>query len=179
MPKGDTAIESAGKGLLPGGALVLAVLAVLGFAAARQIDPAAVVRQPAPPPASEPVPAPVPSSEPAWNPARVATDPTMPVLDPLARRTLEDPARITRSGEYTLQIAVACRKETALGLLERANSAADLYVLPATSQGQECYRFCWGTFDTREQAARAVLPSSLKAADLGTPGPRRIHELTP
>ncbi len=180
MPRGAGPSERIDRpSLVPGGALVLAVLALLLFAAARQVDSAAVASEhrPASPPAAR-APDPAPTAEPAWNPARVVAD-EKAVLDPLSRRTLEDPVRIARDGEFTLQIAFNCSRETALRLLERAASERELYVLPAVAQGGDCYRFCWGAYDRKERATSAVLPESLKSAGLGAPSARRIHELIP
>ena len=174
MPRGDGPTDRAAhgdrRGLLPGGGLVGAVVAVLLFAAARQIDE----RRP-----QAAVTIPVERPEPAPRSDAADTAHSETVLDPLSRRTLEDPVRLARAGSFTLQIAVACRKDTALRLLERAGTSADLYVLPALSGGQECYRFCWGAFDGRDPAVHATLPSNLRSPDLGNPTPRRIADLTP
>jgi len=178
----DNAPSELWRQVLSGGGLVLAVAAVLIFAAVRQTDDvaprtAASRAQAAPPAATSPPPmgdAVVEPTPPAERPL------SSPVLDPLSRRTLEDPGRIGRSaGEWTLQIAVACRKESAHRLLDRAGKEEALFVLPAVSKGQECYRFCWGIFDSKDAAARATPPASLRGREFGAPAPRRIEELRP
>jgi septal ring-binding cell division protein DamX len=103
-----------------------------------------------------------------------------PVLDPIARRTLEDPMRLRKSaGRYTAQVAFVCKRESAERLLERAGGAPDVFVLPEAREGQDCFRFCWGTFASREEAlAAAGLPAALRDG-LGKPDAKRIAELLP
>jgi hypothetical protein len=162
---GEDAPSELWRQVLSGGGLVLAVAAVLIFAAVRQSPP-----PPAPLSRIEPPPA----AEAAVEPLRA------PVLDPLSRRTLEDPGRIGRSaGDWTLQIAMACQKESAHRLLDRAGGEVDLFVLPATLKGQECFRFCWGIFDSRDAAARATPPASLRGREFGAPAPRRVEDVRP
>ncbi len=193
------------KPLFGGGVLVVSVGAILVLGAFLEVPPASIV---APTPTSsrgssdptplqssvrrsgpasglarlEPVPA--RAAEPVGLPSVPADSRSGPsgnrvVLDPLSRRTLEDPVRLSRGGfSHTLQIAVACRKENAEALLKRAGDSERLYVLPAAVGGQECFRFCWGSYHNREEAARAEadLPAAIRTS-LGRPAPRRIDEV--
>ena len=165
-----------------GGGLVAVVAGILFLGAVHETPraPAASAWETLAPAPLAPVPAPssvetAPRDEAQEPPAASPT-----ALDPLSRRTLEDPIRLARSsGTFTLQIAVACRRETASRILERASRSAELFVLPATVGGQECFRFCWGTYASRDEAVKAAdLPAALRAG-MERPGVRRIDEVEP
>jgi len=167
-----------------GGGLVAIVVAILLMGAlhetARTPDAARSeleARGDVPPPAPELVPESLISAPPE-APQDLAL--ARSALDPLSRRTLEDPIRLARSsGTFTLQIAVACRKETASRILNRATSSERLFVLPATVRDQECFRFCWGSYATLLEARKAAdLPAALRAG-LNRPTARRIDEVGP
>lgn len=163
---------------LSGGGLILGVGAVLLFSAIRQTESGPTASLP-PRSAERPAPVSVPAlPDPPPDAGRI--EPIEPVLDPLSRRTLEDPGRLARSAaSWTLQLAVVCRKETAHRLLDRAAGIPDLFVLPAIANGQECFRFCWGTFDSREAAIRAGRPAALRGPDFDEPTARRMREVAP
>ena len=120
---------------LAGGGLVLAVAAVLIAAAVLEVPeaPAHPASAPAELAAATPAPdvkwqplttplseipiAPVPAPDPA--PAGVET----PSEDPLSRRVLDDPARLHAArGQFTAQLAFACRRDTAERFLARSRS---------------------------------------------------------
>ncbi len=165
--------------IVSGGGLLAAVLAIVVLGAVRE-TPEAPARPASPvvraellnaPPSPAPARAPAPASE-------ASSD--LRSLDPLALRTLKDPTRLARSsGSFTLQLAVACRTETASRVLQRAGGSDRLYVLPATVKDQECYRLCWGSYPSREEALKAAdLPAAL-CASIDRPSARRIEELKP
>jgi len=114
------------------------------------------------------------------SPPAAAASGDEPVLDPIARRTLEDPMRLRKSsGRFTAQLAFVCKRESAERLLERAGGSAEVFVLPEARDGQDCFRFCWGAFGSREEAAAAAgLPAPLRDG-LGRPDAKRIAELLP
>lgn len=103
-----------------------------------------------------------------------------PVPDLLGPRTPDDRGRLAQSGgRWTLQLAVACKPETAERLVERAGPSDRLYVLPASIEGSPCLRICWGSYASREQAALAEtgLPRRLRA-ELDRPAPRPVADVT-
>jgi hypothetical protein len=166
--------------ILAGGGLVAAVGVILLLGAILELPSA----PPAPAPAvahealtsidGDAEPGPSFPSEPGPMPA------PEPVLDPLSRRTLEDPARLLRSADgFTLQVAVVCRRDNAQRLLDRAGASTSLYVLPLAMNGEECFRLCWGTYPSRAEAARAAdLPAELRPSG-ASPTVRSIREAVP
>jgi hypothetical protein len=76
---------------------------------------------------------------------------------------------------WTLQLLVACRRDTVDALVASAGPDPDLRVSPVTHQGRPCWRVCWGSFATREAAEAAAPPPAL--AGLGPPSPRPLAEL--
>ncbi len=98
----------------------------------------------------------------------------------LAERARTDVARLSRFPDrYTAQLAVACRLSNVERLLRESRGSSSFYVLPAVVAGRACFRICWGTYASREEAARAAdLPGALRAAE---PRPRavRVAEVLP
>lgn len=155
--------------LVSGGGLFAAVLAILIFGATRETAEA--------PPAAAP-----PRATLAVTPSAPPPAPSIPPQaspDSLEARSQDDPPRLARSdGAWTLQLAVACKRETADRLVERASGSLRLYVLPATLKEQECFRLCWGAYRSRDEAQNAQdLPAGLRAGLV--PEPRMIRELLP
>jgi septal ring-binding cell division protein DamX len=62
-------------------------------------------------------------------------------------RTLAPGAR-TR---FSLQLLTACAPETVQKAVG-ATGGTELFILPVTLQGRNCYRVCWGVYDTRQTA---------------------------
>jgi len=85
----------------------------------------------------------------------------------LASRSTGDLTRLGQSsGRYTAQLVVACKPETVARLIEAAHGAKSLYVLPAQVKGQACFRVCWGSYGTQDDAAKAAdLPAALRSAE--------------
>jgi septal ring-binding cell division protein DamX len=139
-----------------------AVLAILGVGAVLSTDPPRESRAPipaaTPPPRAEPLP-----EAPA---APVAVPEPAPPSD-LASRAAEDLRRLGQSaGRYTAQLVVACKPETVERLVAASGGASELYVLPAQVKGSACFRVCWGSYMTSDEASRAAdLPAALRTAD--------------
>jgi hypothetical protein len=59
-----------------------------------------------------------------------------------------------KPGSFTIQLLVACSTET-LQKAAGAVSAQEWFVVPARYKGKECFRICWGVFES-EAAAKAA-----------------------
>jgi septal ring-binding cell division protein DamX len=121
-------------------------------------EPAAPWDSPEPSPPQPPIESPAPS---------------------LAERAVADAARLPDAGgAWTAQLVVGCRPETVLRMIAASGGAADLYVLPAELNGASCFRVCWGTYATRDDAAAAAdLPAALRGSD--KPRPAEIAKVLP
>ena len=66
-------------------------------------------------------------------------------------------ASVLKSGKgaYTVQLMVACVDETVQKAVS-AVTADELYILPARYSGRDCYRLCWGVYDSQAKANGAV-----------------------
>ena len=62
-----------------------------------------------------------------------------------------------------MQILVACSPETVQKAVQNAGSP-ELFIVPVNYQGRECYRLCWGLFESGARAASEVhkLPEYLR-----------------
>lgn len=113
-----------------------------------------------PAPTTAPVAAPTaaPTAPPATVPA-----PTGPVSLTQARvlmrqgqltsaaRGFVSSVKAAPSGTLSVQLLVACAPET----VQKAASAVDspeLYILPVNYQGRDCFRLCWGLYDSQAKA---------------------------
>jgi hypothetical protein len=76
------------------------------------------------------------------------------------RRFAED---LKATKGYSIEIIVACSEETLKKMIENVG-ASELYILPISLKGNDCYRVCWGHYDSEAGALRAVssLPSYLR-----------------
>jgi septal ring-binding cell division protein DamX len=161
------------RALLPGALLVAAVLLILGAGFVLSTDAPKENRQaPGPPPPAATMPLPVPDVEAPAEAPRTVEEPAVkePVPEPipeLSRRSADDLTRLGQSsGRYTAQLVVACKPETVDRLIAAAHGAKSLYVLPAQVKGQACFRVCWGSYGTQDDAARAAdLPAALRSAE--------------
>jgi septal ring-binding cell division protein DamX len=79
---------------------------------------------------------------------------------------------------YTAQLLTACSPDN----VQKAASAggSELFILPVSVKGQSCYRVCWGLFDGRTEAERALasLPSYFRQSGV-RPRLSSIAELAP
>ena len=83
--------------------------------------------------------------------------------DGLARRAVMDPRRLADSaGGWTLQFMFTCLPETAEQVVHGVGSDSRLHLLPMLQDDQPCFRICWGSYTTRDQAlAAADIPAVL------------------
>ena len=158
------ASESKESGLLPGAVLVGAVLAILAVGMVLSTD----APRESPPVRTAALPSALP--EPEAAPPEVEEDvepPPAPAADDLASRMTADLRRLGQtSGRYTAQLAVACKAETVERLVASSGGSDELYVLPAEVKGAACYRVCWGSYASADEAARTEdLPASLRSSD--------------
>lgn len=150
-----------------------------GGAAATPEQPATDV--PSAPPGTPPEPVPTPGKTPASTPP--AAQPSAPVETPAGSPRLKEPGGSegapdafqagdyagaatlwarqlgsAPSGSHTLQVLVACREGTLGRIPDPVAASPDLVVLPATVDGQTCYRLGWGVYPSRA-AAEAAIPN--------------------
>jgi septal ring-binding cell division protein DamX len=168
-----TEAAGAGKGFASSALLVAAVLAIVAAGTLLKAPPPPA--EPARPIAAEPSPLPLgsairPEPPPTVPAPRVVTNPPPPA-DPLtlklAKRAKEDCARLAAArGRFTAQLLVACRAETVDRLLDIASESMKLYVLPTTVRDDACFRVCFGTYGTSQEASIAAdLPKALRGKD--------------
>jgi septal ring-binding cell division protein DamX len=97
--------------------------------------------------------------------------PGEPIADPLvarlAARAEDDSARLAKArGRWTAQLLVACKPETVDRLLANAGGTGGLFVLPAQVKEEPCFRVCFGTYASAQEAAAASgLPKALRGKD--------------
>jgi septal ring-binding cell division protein DamX len=141
---------------------------------------------PAPTPISTPraTPAPRPTATPRPTPAPAAPAGDAHAL--LAQGVLPDAARAfaaalapAAQGRFTLQVLVACAPENVQKAVS-AVSATELLVLPVNLKGRDCYRLCWGVYDSRSAAEAALgrLPSYFRQGGV-SPRVSLLVELLP
>ena len=113
-----------------------------------------------PPPRRVPKPAPPAAPGPASQPAGPASAGEARAL--LRQGALPDAARAFAASlasgprsRFSLQVLVACAPEN----VEKAIAAVprdELFIVPVSVKGKECYRVCWGTYDSRPAAEAAL-----------------------
>ncbi len=175
------------------GLLLVAVVAVLLFAAVRRTDepfgdPAAGVAaldmetEEAFDPAGMPEPSgspPEPEATPQTSAPGGGPSGDGSGAGTLAARVMEDRERISRGGGgFTVQLMVACSPETVHRMVSLSGGSKDLYVLPTMYEGRSCYRLCWGTYGTRDAADRATVPAPVRS-EVGKTFVQSIPELQP
>jgi hypothetical protein len=153
---------------------------------------------PAPPPSATPTPAPrpTPSATPAARPTPPVT-PTPAARTPSATGGTGEARALLRqgalsqaakgfasalapgaAGRFSLQLLAACAPDT----VQKAVSAAgadELFILPVSVKGRECYRVCWGVYDTREAAEAATREVPAYFRQGGTPRLQPLADLLP
>jgi len=102
----------------------------------------------------------------------------MGAMDRLAERTASDLERMAgESRAWTSQLAVLCDTARVESLLASANQSRSLHLLPTYVDDRSCFRICWGTYDSRDQAVAASdLPPQLRSA-FPDPFPRQRDEV--
>lgn len=88
-----------------------------------------------------------------------------PEYDELARRAASDRDRLAAStAAWTLQFSVACDPNNVRAQSRALTGEAEFYLLTKNHDDRECFRFCWGAFDSRDQAAaQHRFPAALAA----------------
>lgn len=78
-------------------------------------------------------------------------------------RELESSGR----NKFTVAVGLYCNEENVGRVVQNARGAEQLYVLPTTMQGRQCFRVVWGTFDTRQAAEQGMgsVPNGIRAGD--------------
>jgi septal ring-binding cell division protein DamX len=74
---------------------------------------------------------------------------------PDAARGFLSQFRSARAGSATVQLLVACSADTVQKAVENVKGT-DLFILPVDLKGRECFRLCWGLFDSEPRAAAAL-----------------------
>jgi septal ring-binding cell division protein DamX len=58
-------------------------------------------------------------------------------------------------GRFSIQLLTACAPDTVQKAVDAAG-ADELFILPVNFKGRDCYRLCWGLYDTRAEAEAAT-----------------------
>jgi len=178
--------------LLVAGGLLGGVLGTLVLAASLQVDGETSAHAPAQQQTTAPEPGALPPATPRSIVPRTAA--TLPdgaapeaAVEPTAtddagapQAAPDDARRLLGTGdEWTLQFMVTCREDVARDFGAQLGGDPRLFLLPVIHDGRSCYRVCWGSYRTREQAvSQQALPGALAALN-ATPIPRRITDLAP
>jgi hypothetical protein len=155
------------------------------------VEPTAAPTEEPPAATTPPVPVatPMPTPRPTPRPAPATTAPAAPAGDGralLRQGALSEASRAFAAalapgarGRYSLQLLVACAPENVTKALG-AVSSEELFILPVSVKGRDCYRLCWGVFDGRP-AAEAALSSVPSYFRQGGTAPRvaPLGELLP
>jgi len=85
-----------------------------------------------------------------------------------AARIFQELAAAEEPNRYTLQLMIACEVETLKTARARSGEGGSLYFLPFSLKGRDCYRACWGSYATKDEARAAGdgLPRGLLAAGI-------------
>lgn len=156
-------------------------------AASPTVRPTAVKRPVPAPPATDTTPTlqpPVatstePSTAGAPPTAAVQAAPSLPAAvtpTPAATAASSDPVRArylaqareyaaeSASAQFALQVAFVCETSSLATAIQRGG--AEIWYVPATLKGRDCFRVMWGRFNDRPSANRAVsgVPPALRAS---------------
>jgi len=144
------------RALIPTGVLVGSVLLAFVLAAAWQLH--------------EPKPTTTARAPETHRPGAAEARPSEPTRsapedDEVARRAANDRDRLASStAAWTLQFSVACDPHNVRVQSRSLTDEADFYLLTKNHDNRECFRFCWGAFDSRDQAAaQQRFPAALAA----------------
>ena len=74
---------------------------------------------------------------------------------PDAARAFAQATRAAGKGSAVIQLLVACSTDTVQKAVESASSP-ELFILPVSLKGRECYRLCWGLYPSEGRAASAL-----------------------
>jgi len=75
--------------------------------------------------------------------------------------------RSSGRNKFTVAVGLYCDEDNVGRVVSNARGSEQLYVLPTTIQGRECFRIVWGTFDTRQAAEQGMgtVPNDIRAGD--------------
>ena len=98
---------------------------------------------------------------------------------PDAARGFADHLRAAPAGTLSVQILITCLPDTVQKAMAHAGST-ELYILPVSYRGHDCFRLCWGHYPSAAEAASAsrALPDYFRDAG-ATPRVSRASELLP
>ena len=142
-----------------------------------------------PPPAPVATPTPAPRSTPTPRPTPATPAPAAPAGDgrallrqgslPEASRWFAASLAPGARGRYSLQLLVACAPENVTKAVS-AVSSDELFILPVSVKGRDCYRLCWGVYDGRPaaEAALSTVPSYFRQGGMA-PRVAPLGELLP
>jgi septal ring-binding cell division protein DamX len=169
------------------GILLAAVLAILAAGALLRGEKSVEPRIPPLPKvptaaAVEPAPSPAIATEVApAAPVEIRAAAPLPApAGDLGQRAAHDWKRLSsRRGGFTAQMAVTCKEDNTRRILKKAGSSERLFLVALPSKGPTCFRVCWGSYPSANEAAAARdLPASLRK-DCGRPSARPIAEIEP
>jgi hypothetical protein len=176
------------KELMPALGLITLVLGVLTLTAMVKTDHDGEAHQrardgidrparltPSPPSSKKIAGTPLPSEK----PGRTSTAPARK-SGSLERRAKDDYRRLTGMPErWTSQLMLSCDPDNSLRHLKAVDWADDLYVIPAELKGQNCYRLCWGLYDSRSEAVKGQDIRSHLARSFPERQPKQLAEIRP
>ena len=75
--------------------------------------------------------------------------------------------RSSGQNKFTVAVGLYCNEDNVGRVVSNARGSEQLYVLPTTIQGRQCFRVVWGTFDTRQAAEQGMgsVPNDIRAGD--------------
>lgn len=117
----------------------------------------------APPPSTAPTvartPAPPPTTAPPGRSEPVSLAQARTLMRqgqlPQAARGFQSSVRGAPSGTLSVQLLVACAPETVQKAVDGVHSD-ELFILPVTYNGRDCFRMCWGLYSTPAKATSAL-----------------------
>jgi len=126
--------------------------------AAVSAAPVATLPPPVRPPATTPTTVPAAATRPAPAVHAAAGDPrgllrAGSYAD--AARGFAGTTRAAAKGSTVIQLLVACSTETVQKAVENAGGP-ELFILPVSLKGRECYRLCWGLYPSEARASQAL-----------------------
>jgi hypothetical protein len=98
----------------------------------------------------------------------------------IEKRATDDYKRLTGMPErWTSQLMLSCDPENSLRHLKAVNWDDDLYLIPAERKGQNCYRLCWGLYESRNRAAASAGIHPHLAREFPKRHPKQLAEIRP
>jgi len=75
--------------------------------------------------------------------------------------------RNSSRNKFTVAVGLYCDEDNVGRVVQNARGSEQIYVLPTTVQGRQCFRVVWGTYDTRQAAEQGMgsVPNGIRAGD--------------